>query len=153
MANICAKHLNLSQAWWTLFFGWMAFPFLKLPWVTSLPCSWSKSVTSVCLQSSHTYSVLTKSGDVWRSEAALLHSIASNQHITDPWRIPPPNYQPGWKVWLSTKNISLKIFLLDSLPGSSKVLLSIWFDAFWACVTEEGACNIEERAWGIKEDF
>lgn len=46
---------------------------------------------------------------VWKdTRLALLRSSAQNQLIADRHRIPAPNYKPGQKVWLSSRNIPLK---------------------------------------------
>uniref|UniRef100_A0A3B3XW38 Gypsy retrotransposon integrase-like protein 1 n=1 Tax=Poecilia mexicana TaxID=48701 RepID=A0A3B3XW38_9TELE len=42
--------------------------------------------------------------------AALNHSASLNRRLADRKRIPAPSYQPGQKVWLSTRDITLKSF-------------------------------------------
>ena len=46
---------------------------------------------------------------IWRlTRAALLRSAEKNKQIADKHRTPTPDYHPGQKVWLSSKDIPLK---------------------------------------------
>lgn len=48
--------------------------------------------------------------NIWRSARdALLRTAERNRQIADRHRTPSPSYQPGQKVWLSTRDIPLKV--------------------------------------------
>uniref|UniRef100_A0A3Q2ZUK7 Integrase catalytic domain-containing protein n=1 Tax=Kryptolebias marmoratus TaxID=37003 RepID=A0A3Q2ZUK7_KRYMA len=60
------------------------------------------SVSSVCHH-------IRRCRNVWRiATDALNHTSLRNKRFADRKRIPAPAYEPGQKVWLSTKNVHLK---------------------------------------------
>lgn len=47
--------------------------------------------------------------NIWKdASSALFGSVDHTQRLADRHRIPTPDYQPGQKVWLCTKDIPLK---------------------------------------------